>query len=53
MILSALVIRCFVKYVMNAADRAGAEPWADKALYMSYIDLFMGMCVCVYRGSYT
>ena len=53
-ILSMLVVRCFVKYLVNAADRAGAEPWQDKTLYMSYIDLFMGMawgqgvrcCVC-------
>lgn len=40
-ILSATVLRCFIKYIVHAADRASAEPLPDKALYLSYVDLAM------------
>lgn len=43
MLLGTLVLGCFLKFILNSIDRNSTQPWADKPLYVAYVDLAMGV----------
>ncbi len=48
-------VNVFVRYVLHTFDLQSEDPWENKAIYLRYVDIFIGECTDIraYMQTYT